>query len=174
MSDNTHTERAEASAVSTRTMEMVVAGVLFMIGAAVAVSSFRLGARWADDGPQSGYFPFYIGLIISLCSVVTLVQAAIGKLGPDRSFVDRGPLRQVMSVLVPAAFYVLCIQLIGIYVASAIYISFFMIWLGRYSWVKSVTLGVAVSVFAFLMFEVWFQVPLYKGSVFDPLSLIGY
>ena len=174
MSDDPRNENAEDRAVGTRTMEPVTAALLFTIGSAVAISSFRLGARWAEDGPQSGYFPFYIGVIICVSSLVTFVQALLGKLGPDRSFVDRGPLRQVMSVLVPAAGYVLLIQLIGIYVASALYITFFMRWLGRYSMVKSVLLGVSVAAFSFAMFEIWFQVPLYKGSLFDPLSFLGY
>ncbi|MGE5525340.1 MAG: tripartite tricarboxylate transporter TctB family protein [Rhodospirillaceae bacterium] len=174
MTEKTHPEGSDKPAVDMLTMELIVAALLFAIGAAVAISSFKLGARWGDDGPQAGYFPFYIGLIICICSLVTFVQAIAGKLGANRSFVDKGPLRQVMSVLVPAAAYVLLIQLIGIYVASAAYITFFMVWLGRYPWLKSLILGVAVSVFAFFMFEVWFQVPLYKGSVFDPLSLIGY
>lgn len=174
MSENPHSEATDRPAVGTVTMELVVAALLFAVGAAVAISSFQLGARWSDDGPQSGYFPFYIGVIICVCCAVTFVQALAGKLGTNRSFVDRGPLRQVFSVLVPAAAYVLLIQLIGIYVASAVYITFFMAWLGRYSWLKSAGLGVAVAVFAFLMFEIWFQVPLYKGSLYDPLSLIGY
>jgi hypothetical protein len=174
MSEHSHTEGRDEPAVGTLTMELVVAALLFIIGAAVSISSFKLGARWGDDGPQSGYFPFYIGLIICVCSLVTFVQALTGKLGTNRTFVDKGPLRQVMSVLIPAAVYVLGIQLIGIYVASALYITFFMIWLGRYSWLKSISLGIGVSIFAFLMFEIWFQVPLYKGSLIDPLSFLGY
>lgn len=174
MTEISQSESDSEQAVSTRTMEMVVAALLLVIAAAVAISSYRIGARWAEDGPQAGYFPFYIGLIIGFCSIVIFLQAVLGRLGPNRSFVERGPLRQVMSVLVPAAFYVLGIQLIGIYVASAVYITFFMVWLGRYTWTKSLTLGVLVSVFAFMMFEIWFQVPLYKGSLFNPLSLIGY
>ena len=174
MTDKTHSEGEDEPAVGTLTMELIVAALLFTIGAAVALSSFKLGARWGDDGPQSGYFPFYVGLIICFCSMVTFVQGLSGRLGTNRPFVDKGPLRQVMSVLIPAGFFVLGIQLIGIYVASAVYIAFFMIWLGRYSWVKSIALGLGVSVFSFLMFEIWFQVPLYRGILFDPLSLIGY
>ena len=75
--------------------------------------------------------------------------------------------------VVGAAVYVLGIQLIGIYVASAIYIAVFMVWLGRYSMLLSASIGVAVMAAFFLMFEVWFKVALYKG-LFDPLSFLGY
>jgi len=174
MSTQAPTPDHDGQAVSMHTMESVVAALLFAIGASVAYSSWNIGARWADDGPQAGYFPFYIGVIICACSLVILLQAVTGKLGENKSFVDRGPLRQVMSVLMPATFYVLGIQLIGIYVASAIYITVFMVWLGRYSWLRGLVLGVAVSAVAFVMFEVWFQVPLFKGSLFNPLGFLGY
>jgi hypothetical protein len=154
-------------------MEVIVALLLLLLGSMVAIDSYRLGARWGDEGPQSGYFPFYIGLIIGISSIVTLLQALRGRLGPNVSFVDRGALRQVLSVLIPAGLFVAGIQLIGIYVAAAVYIAVFMHWLGRYPWRKSVPLGIAVSVFVFVMFELWFLVPLYRGALFDPLSLVG-
>jgi hypothetical protein len=78
-----------------------------------------------------------------------------------------------MSVLIPATVYVLAVQFLGLYVASAIYIALFMIILGKYSWVKSVVAALVVNTVFFLMFEVWFKVPLFKGSL-DPLRFLGY
>ena len=157
-----------------RTMEIIVAAVLLVFGLVIAWESWRLGARWADDGPQAGYFPFYVGLIIAIASVVTLVQAVLTR-SPRAgdSFVERGQLKLVFSVLGPALVYVLAIQWFGIYLASAVYMAVFMVWLGKYPWWKSIVVGVAVCVALYLMFEVWFQVPLHKGTLFDPLSLIG-
>lgn len=155
-------------------MEIVVAAVLLSFGVVVAFDSYRLGARWGEEGPQSGYFPFYIGIIIGAASLVTLLQAVLGgAAGGNKGFVERGQFKLVLAVLVPAALYVLGIQLIGIYVASAVYIAVFMVWLGKYAWLKSVVLGLAVSASLFAMFEVWFQVPLPKG-MFNSLGFLGY
>jgi hypothetical protein len=88
-------------------------------------------------------------------------------------FVNLARLKLVLTVLIPALFYVLCVQYIGLYVASAIYIALFMVWLGKYSWLKSILVGVLVNVSFFLMFEVWFKVPLWKGDL-DPLRFLGY
>jgi hypothetical protein len=163
------------AAVSNRTMEIVVAAALLVVGLVVAGDSARLGARWGDDGPQSGYFPFYVGLIIAVSAVVILIQALRGRTPNGRgAFVERGQLRLVLSVLVPAVGYVLVIQMFGLYLASALYIAGFMVWLGGYTWPKSIALGVATSVAVFLLFEVWFQVPLFKGSLYNPLSVFGY
>ncbi|HET6960306.1 MAG TPA: tripartite tricarboxylate transporter TctB family protein [Vicinamibacterales bacterium] len=170
--------------ISTRTMEIVVALVLLAIGLLVVVDSYRLGSKWGSDGPQSGYFPFYIGLLLCIACIATLVSVAFKNWQRRDTaesavaerlsqFVGWRQLKLVLSVLIPALVYVLGVQLIGIYVASAVYIALFMRWLGRYSWLKSVAIGVIVSASIFAMFEIWFKVPLFKGT-WDPLSFLGY
>ena len=163
-----------AGGITVRAAEIVVASLLLALGALVVFDSRRLGASWGSDGPEAGYFPFYIGLIICLASLAILVQAVRNRDGRGRNlFVEWQPLRQVLSVLLPAALFVLAIQVVGLYVAAALYIAGFMLWLGNYSVAKSVFLGVAVSAVAFVTFEIWFQVPLYKGA-FNVLGFLGY
>jgi hypothetical protein len=155
------------------TLDSIVAVILFMIGAVVVVEARRLGAEWTSDGPGAGYFPFYIGLIVCISALGVLYQSRAAKTRDNDTFVDREQLGRVLSVLLPAAVYVLAIWLLGIYVASALYIALFMIILGKYPPVKSVVLGVIVNGIFFLMFEVWFKVPLYKGML-EPLRFLGY
>jgi len=159
--------------ISMRATELVVAALLFVAGAVVVYDSYRLGSKWGSDGPQSGYFPFYIGLLICISSVINFAQALMTRRMAPEIFVAWGPFKLVLTVLIPAAIYVLGVKYIGIYLASAIYIALFMAWLGKYSWLRSIAVGVAVNVSFFLMFEVWFKVPLYKGDL-DPLRFLGY
>lgn len=164
---------AARTGVATYVMEAIVAFLVLVCGLVVLQGSWSLGSRWTSDGPGSGYFPFYIGLILCIAGAGIMVQALLGKKRNTEIFVDREQLKRVLSVLLPALVYVLAVQLVGLYVASAVYIAVFMIVLGKYSPVKSVITGLAVNVLFFLMFEVWFKVPLFKGS-FDPLSFLGY
>lgn len=155
--------------VSTLLMERVVALIMLMIGVVVCYQSRLLGAGWTSDGPGAGYFPFHIGLIVSISGLGVLLQSVLGESRDDSVFADAVQLGRVASVLVPAALYVLCVQFVGIYVGSAVYIALFMIVLGKYSWIRSVIAAIVVSAAFFVMFEVWFKVPLFKGR-FD---LIG-
>jgi hypothetical protein len=174
MSNEAHPEEDGGPAVARNcTVDAVVAAILLVLGLVVVFEAYRLGASWTSDGPGAGYFPFYIGLIVCISSLVIIYQSLLGKKRDTGTFVNRQQLRQVMSVLWPAAVYVLAIMFLGIYVASAIYIALFMIVLGKYSPLKSVLLGVAVNAFFFVMFEVWFKVPLYKGAL-NPLGFLGY
>ena len=154
-------------------VDTVVAAILFVIGAVVVIEARRLGAGWTSDGPGAGYFPFYIGLILSVSSLGVIYQSLGAKTRDDGAFVDRVQMGRVLSVLLPATVYVLAIWFLGLYVASALYIALFMIILGDYPRVKSVILSVSVVAVFFMMFEVWFKVPLYKGTL-EPLRFLGY
>jgi hypothetical protein len=151
-------------------MEIVVALLLIVVAAIVMMDSRRIGAGWVDpDGPQAGYFPFRIGVIMALASFVTLAQNIFARDG-RRPFVDRHAVGQVLIVLIPAAVYVLVLDYIGIYVASAIYIAAFMLYMGRYRVITSVAVGIGVSIALFFMFEIWFLVPLPKGPLEEMLG----
>jgi hypothetical protein len=153
------------AALSQRSAEIAVAALFIFIGAVVMFDSVRLGWRWGEDGPQPGYFPFYVGLLVSASSLVNLVAAMVRKRDRERVFVELGALKLVLKVLVPAIVYVAVIAWTGIYVASTVFIAFFMRWLGKYAWWKAVAVSVGTSVFFFLIFETWFKVPLPKGPL---------
>ena len=160
---------ASAPAICRRSAELVV-GVLVAAFALLAiVSNYQLGAGWADDGPQAGYFPLRMGIAILIASIVVIVQAVRKN---DRSaFVERAQLKLVAIVLVPLTVHIASIQLIGIYVASAVFIGLFMTLVGKFAWWKSAVTGVAINLVLFWVFEMMFMVPLPKG----PLErLLGY
>jgi hypothetical protein len=162
-------QQEEQSAASSKSVELAVALIILVFGAVVIFDSVRLGISWGDEGPKAGYFPFYIGILICFSSAVTLFRALAAR--ADESFVSRGQLKLVMSVLVPTTVYVGFIAFLGIYVASIIYIAFFMWWLGKYSWLKIVPVALGVNIAFFLMFEIWFKVPLPKGPLETALGL---
>jgi len=153
-----------------RSADVVVAAFFLLIGAIVIYDSLRLGAKWGDDGPQSGYFPFYIGLLVCGASLVNMLVAFL-KVGRDKVFVEFGALKLVLTVLVPAAIYVASIAWLGIYVSSALFVAFFMRWLGKYAWWKAAAVSIGNSVAFFLIFEIWFKVPLPKGPLESLLGL---
>ena len=172
MTNNSSSE-SERRGVQTYIVEAVVAFLIFILGITVLAGSWKLGSGWTSDGPGPGYFPFYIGLILCVAGLGVLYQALFSKDKNTDIFVDNEQLKLVLSVLIPACVYVLGVQLIGMYVASFIYIALFMIVLGKFSKFKSAFISLAVVVLFFFMFEVWFKVPLFKGK-FDPLAFLGY
>lgn len=146
-------------------MELVVAGVLMALSALIMWDNSRTGAWWGDDGPQAGYFPFRVGAILFFVSAATFVTQLMARKTASPTFVERSALRQVLQVLVPTVVFVASIGFLGIYVAAALFITFFMWWLGKYPVLKILPIAIIVPIVLFFMFEVWFLVPLPKGPI---------
>jgi Tripartite tricarboxylate transporter TctB family len=163
----------DESGIATWIVEVFVALCLFVLGAVVAYNSWKLGAGWRDDGPGAGYFPFYIGLLICISSAIVGVRGLRSGTRDEKVFVTHSQLKLVLTVLLPSLAFVVAVQVVGIYIGSFLFIAGFMIWVGKYHWAKSVGIAFAVMAIAFLMFEVWFKVPLFKGAL-DPLRFLGY
>jgi putative tricarboxylic transport membrane protein len=150
----------------------VVAALFFILGAIVVYDSLRLGAGWQEvHGPRPGYFPFYIGLLICIASLVNMVAALRVPAAQNKTFVEVGQLKLVLTVLIPTAIYAAAVTWIGIYVASALFIGFFMRWLGKYAWWKVVATSLITVVVFYVIFEKWFKVPLPKGPLESLLGL---
>ena len=92
-----------------RAAELVTASVLIFLGGIVLFDAVRLGFGWGPDGPRSGFFPFWLALIMVMVCGVILVQAALDHRG--KSFVSREQLNSVLKVLWPATAAVAAAQM---------------------------------------------------------------
>jgi len=152
-----------------RTADLTTALVLMAGGFLVIWDSLRLGIGWGTDGPASGFFPFWLAvLLIVSCAVIALQAGRRANGGP---FVTRAQLRPVLTTLVPSVGFVVLTQFVGLYVAAAVFMGFYMRRIGRYPWVAVLAVSVLFPLVTFLVFEKWFLVPMPKG----PLeSWLGY
>ena len=158
------------SAVGVRWPELLVALLLMGLAALVLVDSLRVGTGWADDGPMSGYFPFYIGLALLAASSWTAFKQLRHWRVPG-VFAEREQLRSVVAILLPMTVYVAAIAFAGIYVASAVLIAYFMIRHGKHGVPLTAAVAVGVPLFFYGIFERWFLVPLPKGPLEALLGL---
>ena len=146
-----------------RTVEMGVAVACIIFGIITIIGSMQVGIGWDATGPRSGFFPFYLGIIIVLSSLMNLKSAST--IDGEREFATWYQLKQVLAVIVPTTVYVFVLPYTGIYIASMVLIGGFMMWLGKYPLYKAVLYGVGVPVAIYFMFEKWFLVPLPKGPI---------
>jgi len=164
------TNESGGTGPSHRGVEIGVALFMALLALIGIYGSIKVGIGWADEGPRAGFFPFYVSLAVLISCAVNLTKV-FASADEGEIFAEWLQLRQVGAVVLPTAIYVGLIPYIGIYVASALLIAAFMRWFGHYSWLLSVTIAMVVVIATFLMFEIWFLVPLPKG----PLeSYLGY
>ena len=166
--------KADAAAdptVGTRWPELGAAAFLMVLAGLVIADSLRVGIGWAEDGPRSGYFPFYIGLLLLAASGWTLGATLWRWRQADPEFATRTQLAQVVSVFVPMLVYVALIFPLGIYLASTVLIAYFMRRYGKYGIALTAAVSLGVPVLFYAVFERWFLVPLPKGPIEHWLGL---
>jgi hypothetical protein len=152
-----------------RAVEAGVTLLIALFGVIVIIGSIKAGINWGAEGPRAGFFPFYVGLLIVAASGFNLWNGLRG--GNKGVFAEWSQLRQVMSVVVPTAIYVGAMPFTGLYLASIVFIAWFMRWLGKYNWLMVAAVAIGMPVVTYLVFERWFLVPLPKGFIEDWLGL---
>jgi putative tricarboxylic transport membrane protein len=161
--------QAQGVGPAQRSVEVGVTIATALFGLIIIWGSMEVGIGWGAEGPKSGFFPFYLGVIIVAASVINLIEAA--RKSGDKTFADWSQLRQVIAITIPTTVYVTVIPWVGIYVSSLVLIALFMVWLGNYRVWYAVALSTAIMVATYLTFETWFLVPLPKGPLEDFFNL---
>ena len=157
-------ENVRGAGPTQRSVEIGVTLFMALFALIVMAGSVQVGIGWGAEGPQAGFVPFYVGLMILGSSIINL-GAVISERSGHRLFAEWGQLRQVMSMLVPTAIYVALVPWIWIYAASVLLIAVFMRWLGHYGWGRIAAIALGVPLVTFVIFEKWFLLPLPKGPI---------
>jgi len=172
MSENPYPlDETDKPALKQRGPELAVAALLMALAALVIKDSLRVGIGWAEDGPRSGYFPFYIGLLLLASSGTILVSTLMSWRINTATFADMTQLATVAAMLVPMTVYIISMVWLGIYLPSALLIGYFMRRYGKFGWSRVASVSLAVPLAFFLVFERWFLVPLPKGPIEKLLGL---
>jgi len=163
---------SDSPAVTTnRTVDMVVSLLLLAFAVLLAFDNWRTGMGWDSTGPQAGYFPFYLSVILAAASLWGLAREFRARAQANETFVSRDQLRRVLQVFVPTLLFCLMMQWLGLYVASFLLIAGFMVFIGRIAIWKSLLTAFLFSLAMFITFQVAFDVIMPKG----PLeALFGY
>jgi putative tricarboxylic transport membrane protein len=156
--------------VKTRWPELLLALLLMAAGVLVIVDSLRVGIGWADDGPRSGYFPFYIGIGL-FCASAWIALTQLRAWHKTESFAEKSQLASVWAIAWPMVIYVGLVAWLGIYVASVVLIAYFMLRHGKHSALLTAAVSLGVPIVCYLTFERWFLVPLPKGPLENLLGL---
>jgi putative tricarboxylic transport membrane protein len=150
--------------VGTRSVDIIVCLMLLGLAILLGYDNWRTGASWESDGPQAGYFPFYLSMLLGAASIYG-IGARLMETGAGDTFVTRDQFRRVMQVFVPTLLFCVFMQWLGLYVASFILITGFMWFVGRIALWKSLLTGFLFSIIMFVTFDIAFDVIMPKGPL---------
>jgi putative tricarboxylic transport membrane protein len=157
---------SDSPAVTTsRSVDVAVSFLLLAFAALLAFDNWRTGMGWDSTGPQAGYFPFYLSVILAGACLWGIAKEFLARKAAAETFVTRDQLRRVLQVFIPTLLFCFLMQWLGLYVASFLLIAGFMAFIGRISAWKSL-LTAFLFVFAmFVTFDIAFDVIMPKGPI---------
>jgi putative tricarboxylic transport membrane protein len=163
--DPTAPEADSPPVTDTRVAEVVVSLLLIVLALVLGFDNWRTGISWDSTGPQAGYFPFYLSVILGLASLYGLAATLLAPKEATETFVTRAQLRRVMAVFVPTLLFCLATQYLGMYVASFLLIAIFMRMVGKIALWKSLLTAFLFTAIMFVTFDIAFDVIMPKGPL---------
>jgi putative tricarboxylic transport membrane protein len=163
--DPTAPEENSPAITNNRTVEIVVSLLLLALAATLGYDNWRTGIGWDSTGPQAGYFPFYLSVILAGASIYGLVKALASRELAAETFVTRAQAWRVLAVFVPTFAFCLVTQFLGLYVASFLLIAGFMRLVGKIAWWKSLLTAFVFTAVMFVTFDIAFDVIMPKGPL---------
>ena len=163
--DPTAPEADSPAVTDTRIVEAAVCVLLLGLALLLGYDNWRTGIGWDSTGPQAGYFPFYLCIILGGGSLYGLIAALLARGAARETFVTRAQARRVMAVFVPTLLFCLLTQFLGLYVASFLLISAFMRLVGKIAWWKSLLTAFIFTALMFVTFDIAFDVIMPKGPL---------
>jgi putative tricarboxylic transport membrane protein len=151
--------------VKSRSVDIVVLILLFALACLLGWDSTRVGNSWADDGPQAGYFPFYLSVLMGAACLYGLAGHLFASVQSQEGFITRNQLVRVMQVFLPTLGFVIATDYLGLHVASFLLVAGFMWWIGRIAVWKSLLTAFLFTAAMFLTFEIAFNVIMPKGPL---------
>ena len=151
-------------ALSRRSAEVAFAVVTMAVGAVVMFGAWEHDIGWGDGGPEAGYFPFRLGALIVLASAFNLIAGLRHHVGAP-SFIGRDQTVRVVTFFLPVAGLAWLTPMLGLYVASALYLVVTVCWLAGVEWRRGVAIAAGVPLLMFALFELALRTPLPKGPL---------
>jgi putative tricarboxylic transport membrane protein len=163
--DPTAPEETSPALAATRTVDVVVSVLLLALALTLGYDNWRTGIGWDSTGPEPGYFPFYLSVILGGASLYGLVTVFMSRREVSDVFVTRAQARRVVAVFIPTLLFCAMTQFLGLYVASFLLIAGFMRGIGKIAWWKSLLTAFLFTAAMFVTFDIAFDVIMPKGPL---------
>jgi LPXTG-motif cell wall-anchored protein len=139
--------------------DRITAAVLLVFAVAFALGGVTHYPYWSESGPGSGFLPAWLGAVMAALALLMLVRRRRAA-DADVDWMPRGGgARRLVVVLAATVFYVAALKVLGMILASALYLAFIMRYLERHAWWLTATVAIVTALGNWLLFVHWLKVP---------------
>lgn len=147
-----------------RKADIICAAMIVLYCAYSMIDAAKLKIGWVKNvGPGGGFLPFWLCFMMGALALIVLVQAIMAKETGETFFTSVEGRKSVGKVFFSTFGCVVAYVFIGSYFGSILYLSYYMRFIGKRSWLQTVVIGVLVPFGIWFMFEYFLKISLPKG-----------
>lgn len=148
-----------------RLADRIGALLLLLLGAGYAATAARSYPYWSASGPGSGFFPFWLGVVLAVLAALLLVGALRRAEAGEAWWPSGHGAARLVVVVVASALFVALVPVLGMTLATGLFLLGVLRFLEGHSW--PVALGVAVATAGgnWALFMRWLGVPFPVGPL---------
>jgi hypothetical protein len=153
--------RSFPRALSRRAAEVGFALFAIAVAATIMLGARELDTGWSRSGPEAGYFPFRVGLLLAAAAAIVLVRALLAR-DASPGLVTGAQAGRMARFALPLAAFAVLAPMLGFYPVGLV---------GRVSWRTTIAIALLLPAGLFVVFERLFRMPLPKGPLGPLLGL---
>jgi len=143
--------------------DRITGAVLLVFAVGFALGGVTHYPYWVESGPGSGFLPAWLGGVMAALALLMLIRRPRAA-DAEVDWMPRGAgARRLIVVLAATVFYVAALKVLGMILASALYLAFIMRYLDRHAWWLTVAIALATALGNWLLFVHWLKVPFPAG-----------
>lgn len=148
-----------------RKVELLWATAFLVVAAIVIIESFRLGFGWQEHGPQAGFVPFWLAIVMVVCGGIIILRGLLMEVG-ESFFMSRPAMWAMIWVFLASTLLAFMIGTLGMYIATVVFAVLFTYWLGRHPWYVALGFAIITALAVYYGMEKGLTIPLPKSPVY--------
>ena len=141
-----------------RAVEFGAVVCLLVLGVVLLAESIELGPGWGESGPQPGFFPFVMTILLVL-GTLGVIYVELYRQSDTRPFFEVSEeVADLLKVGIPIVIVAFVIRWLGLYAGAGLYIAFFMAWYGKFRWYSALAGGIILPVVLWLVLREGFNI----------------
>jgi hypothetical protein len=146
-----------------RNADRITAALLLLGALAFSAGALKYYKWWGDDGPGPAFLPFWIGLLMAILAATMLVRSLREKDAGEAWLPQGKARRRVLVVVAATILFVVLLKVLGMMLASALYLAFLMRYMERNPWPLTLAVSATAAGINYLVFVRWLHVPFPEG-----------
>lgn len=147
-----------------RKADQITGVILLALSIYIIITGVSLELWWGEEGPGSGFVPFWVGMFLAVSSLLLILSTFNRKYKSEGNVFSKEGLKLLITLITSALITSLLVNVLGMVISMGLLAGFLVIFLAEEQKIMTL-LGMIIilPIVLYLIFQVTLDVPFPKG-----------